>query len=161
MFWVEEDMFIEFKMFIGFLEGVQKKVEIYYYDICKQVFEYDEVMNNQWKVIYVEWWWVLEGLDLKEQVLVYVEKIMDEIVDVYVNLELFLEEWDVENMFDKVKQFVYLFEDLMVEDLGDMIVWEMKIFFYEEVCKVYDLKEIQVDKVCLGLMWEVEWYFIF
>ena len=27
--------------------GAQKKVETYYYDIRKQVFEYDEVMNNE------------------------------------------------------------------------------------------------------------------
>jgi preprotein translocase subunit SecA len=34
------------------LEGAQKKVETYYYDIRKQVFEYDEVMNNQRKAVY-------------------------------------------------------------------------------------------------------------
>jgi len=32
------------------LEGAQKKVETYY-DIRKQVFEYDEVMNNQRRAI--------------------------------------------------------------------------------------------------------------
>ena len=36
------------------LEGAQKKVETYYYDIRKQVFEYDEVMNNQRKAVYSE-----------------------------------------------------------------------------------------------------------
>ena len=85
---------------------------------------------------------------------------MDEIVDAYVNPELPPEEWDVENMLDKAKQFVYLLEDLTVEDLGDMTVWEMKTFFHEEVRKAYDLKETQVDKVRPGLMREAERYFI-
>jgi preprotein translocase subunit SecA len=49
MFRVEEDMPIESKMLTRSLEGAQKKVETYYYDIRKQVFEYDEVMNNQRK----------------------------------------------------------------------------------------------------------------
>jgi preprotein translocase subunit SecA len=160
MFRVEEDMPIESKMLTGSLEGAQKKVETYYYDIRKQVFEYDEVMNNQRKAIYAERRRVLEGLDLKEQVLVYAEKTMDEIVDAYVNPELPPEEWDVENMLDKAKQFVYLLEDLTVEDLGDMTVWEMKTFFHEEVRKAYDLKENQVDKVRPGLMREAERYFI-
>lgn len=160
MFRVEEDMPIESKMLTGSLEGAQKKVETYYYDIRKQVFEYDEVMNNQRKAIYAERRRVLEGLDLKEQVLVYAEKTMDEIVDAYVNPELPPEEWDVENMLDKAKQFVYLLEDLTVEDLGDMTVWEMKTFFHEEVRKAYDLKETQVDKVRPGLMREAERYFI-
>lgn len=160
MFRVEEDMPIESKMLTGSLEGAQKKVETYYYDIRKQVFEYDEVMNNQRKAIYAERRRVLEGLDLKEQVLVYAEKTMDEIVDAYVNPELPPEEWDVENMLDKAKQFVYLLEDLTVEDLSDMTVWEMKTFFHEEVRKAYDLKENQVDKVRPGLMREAERYFI-
>ena len=33
-------------------EEAQKKVETYYYDIRKQVFEYDEVMNNQRRAVY-------------------------------------------------------------------------------------------------------------
>ncbi|MEB3226754.1 MAG: preprotein translocase subunit SecA, partial [Synechocystis sp.] len=159
-FRVEEDMPIESGMLTRSLEGAQKKVETYYYDIRKQVFEYDEVMNNQRKAIYAERRRVLEGLDLKEQVLVYAEKTMDEIVDAYVNPELPPEEWDVENMLDKAKQFVYLLEDLTVEDLGDMTVWEMKTFFHEEVRKAYDIKEKQVDTVRPGLMREAERFFI-
>jgi len=68
------------------LEGAQKKVETYYYDIRKQVFE-DEVMNNQRRAIYAERR-VLEGQDLKEQVIKYAEKTMDEIVEYYVNPDL-------------------------------------------------------------------------
>ena len=45
-FRVEEDMPIESGMLTRSLEGAQKKVETYYYDIRKQVFEYDEVLNK-------------------------------------------------------------------------------------------------------------------
>lgn len=160
MFRVEEDMPIESKMLTRSLEGAQKKVETYYYDIRKQVFEYDEVMNNQRKAIYAERRRVLEGLDLKEQVLVYAEKTMDEIVEAYVNPELPPEEWDMEKMLDKVKEFIYLLEDVSVEDMADMTVPEMKVFFHEEVRKAYDMKENQVDRVRAGLMREAERFFI-
>lgn len=159
-FRVEEDMPIESRMLTGSLENAQKKVETYYYDIRKHVFEYDEVMNNQRKAIYAERRRVLEGFDLKEQVLVYAEKTMDEIVDAYVNMELPPEEWDLENMLNKAKEFIYLLEDVTVEDMGDMTVPEMKIFFHEEVRKAYDLKEHQVDQVRPGLMREAERFFI-
>ncbi len=159
-FRVEEDMPIESRMLTGSLEGAQKKVETYYYDIRKQVFEYDEVMNNQRKAIYAERRRVLEGLDLKEQVLVYAEKTMDEIVDAYVNAELPPEEWDLENMLNKAKEFIYLLEDVTVEDMGDMTVPEMKTFLHEEVRKAYDLKEYQVDQARPGLMREAERFFI-
>ena len=160
MFRVEEDMPIESKMLTRSLEGAQKKVETYYYDIRKQVFEYDEVMNNQRKAIYAERRRVLEGLDLKEQVLVYAEKTMDEIVEAYVNPELPPEEWDMEKMLNKVKEFIYLLEDVSVEDMADMTVPEMKVFFHEEVRKAYDMKENQVDRVRAGLMREAERFFI-
>ncbi|AFY78414.1 preprotein translocase, SecA subunit [Pleurocapsa sp. PCC 7327] len=157
---VEEDMPIESKMLTGSLEGAQKKVETYYYDIRKQVFEYDEVMNNQRRAIYAERRRVLEGLDLKEQVLQYAEKTMDEIVDAYVNPELPPEEWDLEGLVNKAKEFVYLLEDVEVSDIADMSVSEIKNFLHEEVRKAYDIKEDQVDKVRPGLMREAERFFI-
>ena len=159
-FRVEEDMPIESKMLTRSLEGAQKKVETFYYDTRKQVFEYDEVMNNQRRAIYAERRRVLEGLDLKEQVLQYAEKTMDEIVDAYVNPELPPEEWDVGNLVSKVKEFVYLLEDMTAEDMEDMTVPEMKIFLHEEARKAYDIKEDQVDKVRPGLMREAERFFI-
>ena len=159
-FRVEEDMPIESKMLTRSLEGAQKKVETFYYDTRKQVFEYDEVMNNQRRAIYAERRRVLEGLDLKEQVLQYAEKTMDEIVDADVNPELPPEEWDVGNLVSKVKEFVYLLEDMTAEDMEDMTVPEMKIFLHEEARKAYDIKEDQVDKVRPGLMREAERFFI-
>jgi preprotein translocase subunit SecA len=72
-FRVEEDMPIESGMLTRSLEGAQKKVETYYYDIRKQVFEYDEVMNNQRRAIYAERRRVLEGDALKEMVIGYAE----------------------------------------------------------------------------------------
>jgi preprotein translocase subunit SecA len=159
-FRVEEDMPIESKMLTRSLEGAQKKVETFYYDTRKQVFEYDEVMNNQRRAIYAERRRVLEGLDLKEQVLQYAEKTMDEIVDAYVNPELPPEEWDVENLVNKVKEFVYLLQDITAKDMEEMTVGEMKIFLHEEVRKAYDIKEDEVDKVRPGLMREAERFFI-
>ncbi|XHU95183.1 MAG: preprotein translocase subunit SecA [cyanobacterium endosymbiont of Rhopalodia gibba] len=159
-FRVEEDMPIESKMLTRSLEGAQKKVETFYYDTRKQVFEYDEVMNNQRRAIYAERRRVLEGLDLKEQVLQYAEKTMDEIVDAYVNPELPSEEWDVDNLVSKVKEFVYLLQDITAKDMEDMTVSEMKIFLHEEVRKAYDIKEDEVDKIRPGLMREAERFFI-
>ena len=111
-FRVEEDMPIESGMLTRSLEGAQKKVETYYYDMRKQVFEYDEVMNNQRRAVYVERRRVLEGRDLKKQVLGYGERTMDDIVEAYVNPELPPEEWDLSHLTNKVKEFVYLLQDL-------------------------------------------------
>lgn len=160
MFRVEEDMPIESGMLTRSLEGAQKKVETYYYDIRKQVFEYDEVMNNQRRAIYAERRRVLEGQDLKEQVIKYAEKTMDDIVDAYVNPDLPSEEWALDSVVNKVKEFVYLLADLEPNQLEDLSMEEIKTFLYEQVRIAYDLKESQIDQIQPGLTRQAERFFI-
>ena len=139
---------------------LRKKVETFYYDSRKQVFEYDEVMNNQRRAIYAERRRVLEGEDLKEQVLEYATMTMGEIVDAYVNPDLPPDEWNVEALVAKAKEFIYLLEDVTVEDMEDMTVTEMKTFLHEEVHKAYDIKESQIEQMQAGLMRKVERFYI-
>jgi len=145
-FRVEEDMPIESGMLTRSLEGAQKKVETYYYDIRKQVFEYDEVMNNQRKAVYAERRRVLEGRGLKQQVIGYGERTIDDIVEAYVNPELPPEEWDLTRLVEKTKEFIYLLEDLTPDQLQGLGVEELKAFLQEQLRP--------------GLMREAERYFI-
>lgn len=160
LFHVEEDMPIESGMLTRSLENAQKKVETYYYDIRKQVFEYDEVMNNQRRAIYAERRRVLEGFDLKEQVIKYAEQTMDDIVNAYINPDLPSEEWELEKLVSKVKEFVYLLADMTSEQLVDLSVEEIKTFLHEQVRNAYDLKEAQVNQIRVGLMRDAERFFI-
>ena len=57
------------------------------------------------------------------------KKTMDEIVDAYVNPELPPDEWNLEALVDKAKEFIYLLQDVTVKDLEDMTANEMKTFF--------------------------------
>ncbi len=159
-FGVEEDMPIESGLLTRSLEGAQKKVETYYYDMRKQVFEYDEVMNNQRRAIYAERRRVLEGRDLKEQVIKYAEQTMDDIVEAYINPELPSEEWELDKLVEKVKQFVYLLADLTPEQLFDLSMEDIKTFMHEQVRNAYDIKEAQVNQIRGGLMRDAERFFI-
>jgi preprotein translocase subunit SecA len=159
-FRVEEDMPIESGMLTRSLEGAQKKVETYYYDIRKQVFEYDEVMNNQRKAVYAERRRVLEGRELKAQVVGYGERTMEDIVDAYVNPDLPPEEWDLERLVSKVQEFVYLLEDLRPDQLRGLSVDELKAFLQEQLRNAYDIKEGQIELQRPGLMREAERFFI-
>jgi preprotein translocase subunit SecA len=159
-FRVEEDMPIESGMLNRSLEGAQKKVETYYYDIRKQVFEYDEVMNNQRKAVYAERRRVLEGRELKAQVIGYGERTIDDIVEAYVNPELPPEEWDLERLVSKTKEFVYLLEDLSPEDVRGLSMEELKAFLPEQMRNAYDIKEGQIEAANPGLMRQAERFFI-
>ena len=159
-FRVEEDMPIESGMLTRSLEGAQKKVETYYYDIRKQVFEYDEVMNNQRRAVYSERRRVLEGRELKKQVIGYGERTMNEIVEAYVNPDLPPEEWDLGQLVGKVKEFVYLLEDLQPEQLRGLSMDDLKAFLQEQLRNAYDLKEGQIEQDRPGLMRQAERFFI-
>ncbi len=159
-FRVEEDMPIESGMLTRSLEGAQKKVETYYYDTRKQVFEYDEVMNNQRKAVYLERRRVLEGRELKQQVIGYGERTIVDIVEAYVNPNLPPEEWDLANLLGKVKEFIYLLEDLTPDQLQGLQMEELKAFLQEQMRNAYDIKEGQVDQQRPELMREAERYFI-
>ena len=159
-FRVEEDMPIESGMLTRSLEGAQKKVETYYYDIRKQVFEYDEVMNNQRRAVYTERRRVLDGRELKKQVIGYGERTMNEIVEAYVNPDLPPEEWDVTQLVSKVKEFVYLLNDLQSEQLQGLSMDDLKAFLQEQLRNAYDLKEGEIEELRPGLMREAERFFI-
>ncbi|MGL6133189.1 MAG: preprotein translocase subunit SecA, partial [Prochlorococcaceae cyanobacterium] len=159
-FRVEEDMPIESGMLTRSLEGAQKKVETYYYDIRKQVFEYDEVMNNQRKAVYTERRRVLEGRELKAQVIGYGERTIDDIVEAYVNPDLPPEEWDMERLVAKVKEFIYLLSDLEPNHVQGLSMEELKAFLQEQMRNAYDIKEGQIEAQRPGLMREAERFFI-
>ena len=159
-FRVEEDMPIESGMLTRSLEGAQKKVETYYYDIRKQVFEYDEVMNNQRRAVYSERRRVLDGRALKKQVIGYGERTMNKIVEAYVNPDLPPEEWDLDQLVGKVKEFIYLLEDLTPAQVNGLGMDELKAFLQEQLRNAYDLKEGQIEQQRPGLMREAERFFI-
>jgi len=70
---VEDDVPIESQLLNNSLESAQKKVEAYYYDARKQLFDYDEVLNYQRQAIYSERRRVLESINLRDWVIQYAE----------------------------------------------------------------------------------------
>ncbi|HEY0772805.1 MAG TPA: preprotein translocase subunit SecA, partial [Nocardioidaceae bacterium] len=65
---VPDDVPIENKRVTGAIASAQAQVEAQNFDSRKNVLKYDDVMNNQRKVIYAERRAVLEGADLRDQV---------------------------------------------------------------------------------------------
>ncbi len=159
-FRVEEDMPIESPMLTSSLENAQNKVEVYYYDIRKQVFEYDEVMNKQRRAIYAERRRILEGENLKPKILEYASTTVGEIVNAYINPELPPEEWELEKLVGKTKEFVPLLTDLTPKSLEEMSAEEIKTHLQEQVIIAYDAQESFIDTVKPGLMRQAEQFFM-
>jgi len=97
---------------------------------------------------------------LKKQVIGYGEITMEEIVEAYVNQDLPPEEWDLEQLVSKVKEFIYLLNDLEVKDIFSLSIQELKNYLKEQLRAAYDLKESQIENNRPGLMREAERFFI-
>nr|QCI08855.1 Preprotein-translocase subunit a [Wrangelia sp.] len=136
------------------LDGAQKKVESYFYDVRKQLFEYDEVINNQRQAIYTERKRILQSSFIRDCIIEYAEYTIDEILLEYNNNT---------NKKEKIITILKLFNfttpfDLL--QLEKMNKQEIKKFLYEQFRVTYDLKENYLEQIRPGLMRQLEKYYL-
>jgi len=80
------------------IEGAQRKVEARNFDVRKQLLEYDDVSNDQRKVIYQQRNEILEAASLDEQVANLRASTLIDVVRSYVPAESLEEQWDLEGL---------------------------------------------------------------
>jgi preprotein translocase subunit SecA len=123
---IEDDVPIEHGMVTRQIEGAQKKVESYHFDMRKHVLEYDDVMNVQRKVIYAERRKILEGEAVRENVLNFIETLVGEMVDGFCSTEARPEEWDLGGLLAEARTIFPLPGDLSEASLRDLDASEAK-----------------------------------
>jgi len=99
-----DDMPLESKMVSKAIERAQRTVEDRNFEIRKNVLKYDEVMNEQRKVVYKRRQQVLDGEDLSEVANEIIEKAIDRVIDLHCDGE-FAEQWDVPELLSAVKSY--------------------------------------------------------
>jgi len=80
------------------IESAQRKVEARNFDIRKQLLEYDDVANDQRKVIYQQRNELLEATDMSEMITSLREGVFTELFHTYVPLESVEEQWDIASL---------------------------------------------------------------
>ena len=99
---IPEDEPIESKMVSNAIRSAQTQVEAQNFEIRKNVLKYVDVMNRQREVIYGERRLVLEGKDLKEQVIEFMQDTLAAYVDA-ATADGYAEEWDLETLWGHLK----------------------------------------------------------
>jgi preprotein translocase subunit SecA len=111
-----DDMPLEAKMVTKAIERAQRTVEDRNFEIRKDVLKYDEVMNEQRKVIYQRRQQILDGEDLGEQTRGAIEDSVDRLIGVYCPGE-YPEDWNLEEFHQNL--LIALPTDLTPEQLGE------------------------------------------
>ena len=99
-----DDEAIEAKMVTKAIERAQTTVEQRNAEIRKNVLKYDEVMNEQRKVIYQRRDQILEGLDLKVAAMEYLADAVDSLIATYCVSEA-SDEWDVDGLVLELRTY--------------------------------------------------------
>ena len=112
-----DDTPIEANMVSKAIERAQNTVEQKNAEVRKNVLKYDEVMNEQRKVIYARRAQILEGEDLRQESLEYIESAVGQVVDQFC-VEEASSEWDLEAMHAEIA--TYWPTELDVETMATM-----------------------------------------
>ncbi|MCC0044479.1 MAG: preprotein translocase subunit SecA [Brucellaceae bacterium] len=96
------------------LEKAQKKVEARNFDIRKNLLKYDDVMNDQRKVVFEQRLELMDGETLTETVAEMRQEVIDDMVARNIPEKAYAEQWDTETLREDVRTHLNL--DLPVED---------------------------------------------
>jgi preprotein translocase subunit SecA len=110
-----DDVPIDSKMVSKSIERAQNTVEGRNAEIRKDVLKYDEVMNEQRKVIYARRMQILEGEDLRVRTVDVLSSALDSIVSAHCVAE-YEEDWNLEGLLTEAR--LYFPTELTVEDLA-------------------------------------------
>ncbi|WCJ22604.1 Protein translocase subunit SecA [Euphorbia peplus] len=157
-----EDLPIESKMLTKALDEAQRKVENYFFDIRKQLFEYDEVLNSQRDRVYTERRRALVSDNLQSLIIEYAELTMDDILEANIGSDSPKESWDFEKLIAKVQQYCYLLNDLTPDLLRSNAssYEELQDYLRLRGRDAYLQKREIVEKEAPGLMTEAERFLI-
>jgi preprotein translocase subunit SecA len=111
-----DDVPIEAKMVTKAIERAQNTVEQRNAEIRKNVLKYDEVMNEQRKVIYRRRNQILEGADLRDETLEALAEAVDGVIGTYCVSD-FTEDWDLDGLVTEVA--TYWPSQITIDSLAD------------------------------------------
>ncbi len=115
---MDDDVPIESAMATRMMEQAQQKVEAYYFDIRKNVVEYDDVIAKQREIIYTDRHAILNGDDLHERVRQMIAEEVEELVNLHASGNM-PENWNLDAIMDHFDRWhIPLPDDVFPENIN-------------------------------------------
>ena len=155
----QDDTPIESALLNRSLESAQKKVEAYYFDTRKQLFEYDEALNVQRNCVYNERKRILKQEQLRSWVLDYAER---SLYDLFLCLRKENDNQLTTKLETKLQSLLGL---PFVLDAPTLLETDNEFtktleYYQQQIQITYDLKELEMESIEKGLLRELEKSFI-
>jgi len=159
-----EDLPMESQMLTDALDTAQKRVESYFYDIRKNLFDYDQVVNTQRDRFYSERRRALLSASLDPLMREYAERTVDDILEANVDKDADPGTWRLDALAGKMSQYCPLLEGLTGEELaaqcrgGDFE--RLRLYLRQLGAAAYEQKVEAVEAVEPGLVAEAQRFFL-
>ncbi len=138
------------------LESAQKKVEAYYFDTRKQLFEYDQALTMQRNGVYTERKRVLQKENVRDWIVEYAERSLYDLILYSKNVST---EEGIESLNFKLQELLGTPFQLFIP--GNRLSDDALIPFLQQQFQIsYDLKETEIESIESGLMRELERSFL-
>jgi preprotein translocase subunit SecA len=148
---MEEGEAIEHPWVTRAIENAQRKVEAHNFDIRKQLLEYDDVANDQRKVIYEQRNDLLSAEDIHDTVAVWRADVVDALIDRHVPPQSLEELWDVASLSEALDKELGLNLNIQAWLDGDDKLHEepLRQRIREALAEVMKTKEEQVGNTLM------------
>jgi preprotein translocase subunit SecA len=140
-----EEVPLEAKMLTKTVESAQKKVEEQNFLIRKRVLEYDDVLNEQRRVVYKYRREILEGRDISETARDEVEGVIERLVEEYTAGDV-LEDWDLDELETQLRQIWPVGVEVATLAPETVDREKMKDALDEDAMNAYDEREEQLGE---------------
>lgn len=140
---MEEGEAIESRLVSRVIENAQRKVEGHNFDIRKQLLEYDDVANEQRKLVYSERNELMSTDDVSDNVIEMREEVVDLVVDRSIAPQSLPEQWDVGQLEDDLKLEFGMKVPVQMWLNNDKSLYEetLRDQIYDTIDKAFELKE--------------------
>ncbi|EYE89842.1 preprotein translocase subunit SecA [Fervidicella metallireducens AeB] len=142
---LSEDEPIESKMVSNAIETAQKRVEGNNFEVRKALLQYDNVMNKQREIIYSQRARVLEGDDVKENILSMINDVIDATIDAHTSEDKYREEWDLKGVIRYLEDIFLPRGYVKLEELEILSKEEIKKKLYDIAVELYEEKEEEFE----------------
>lgn len=150
---VADDLALESNLINKTLNSAQQKLEEYHYDIRKNLFEYEEVLNKQRNIIFRERNEILNSISLKKTLIRFADRLIQEIVDEIETLEINnLSIW-IENSFSFRNS--YNLKSLTSLQSNELKI-ELEKYLFTKFWLQYDLKQAEIETAEPGIVRDIE-----
>ncbi len=128
------------------IENAQRRVEGHNFDIRKQLLEYDDVANDQRKVIYAQRNEIMDSEDISETIAAIRQDVVNKVIDAYIPPESVEEMWDVEGLSEALEREFGLKLPIKgwLEEDEELHEETLRARILEELEKAYRAKEAMV-----------------